>query len=574
MSAFARLFHLPLLAKELLEQAARPRTYWMRVAYGGLLYLVVVLPQLEFFKSSGNPRGVLGQGRELFDALVGFQFAGIFFFLPALMSGRITMEKERASLALLLLTELSPAQIVLQKFFAGLVPMLTFLLLGLPLAAVAYAFGGFPPGDLALAAVTLLLCCLQVGAIALWCSALYRTTVGAFIGTYAIGAAFYLGPAVILTFVDWIGWVPSSHIDKAVIFMHVPPAAFEEIRSDRLRSVDDLRFFTAILASTTFFLWLAIHHLPRKAFAPPTRFLKRLFEFLDRVAQRVNRRLGNVVLGRRTNTLPDDAPVLWREKRSRLMGRPAYLVRLLVAVEVPVVLIALSATVSNPYSNEQYALSVLAACAGTFGVLVLTVVAANAFANERSSQTLDVLLTTPLTAREIVRQKARSLRGLVLVIAIPLLSVFAYEALLESIVTGPPFIRRPDRPPDWLYGVCVFLTVAIYLPLVSWLSLWIGLIQRSRLRAIVTALVAIVGWCALPPMILGGVFDFMPQGAQGLLFLTSPVMLPAANEFHGLGDFARGAPWLPVLVNFSGYAVILYVIRDRCLSRADEYLRR
>ena len=546
----------------------------MRVAYGGLLYCVVVLPQLEFFKSSGNPRGVLGEGRELFDALVGFQFAGIFLFLPALMSGRITMEKERESLALLLLTELSPAQIVLQKYFAGLVPMLTFLLLGLPLAAVAYAFGGFPPVDLALAAVLLLLACLQVGALALWCSAMYRTTVGAFIGTYAIGAAFYFGPAAIGTFVDWIGWVPSSHIDKAVVFMHIPPAAFEEIRSGRLRSVDDLRFFTAILASTTLFLWLAIHHLPRNAFAPPTRFLKRLFELLDRVAQGVNRRLGNVMLGRRTHTLPEDEPVLWRERRSRMMGRPAYLVRLLVAVEVPIVLIALSATMSDGYTHEQGALSALAACAGTFGVLVLTVVAANAFATERASQTLDVLLTTPLTAREIVRQKARSLRGLVLVIAVPLLSVFGYEALLESIVTGPPFIRRPDRPPEWLYIVCVVLTVGIYLPLVSWLSLWIGLVNRTRLRAIVTALVAIVGWCALPPLLLGGVFDVIPEKGQGLLYLSSPVVIAAANEFHSLGEFVSGAPWLPVLLNFAGYAIILYVIRDRCLSRADEYLRR
>ena len=172
MSAFTRLFHLPLLAKELLEQAARPRTYWMRVAYGALLYLVVVLPQVDFFKGAGNPRGMLGEGRQLFDALVGFQFAGIFLFLPALMSGRITQEKERESLALLLLTDLSSAQIVLQKYFAGLVPMLTFLLLGLPLGAVAYAFGGFPPRDLALAAAMLLLACLQVGALALWCSAL------------------------------------------------------------------------------------------------------------------------------------------------------------------------------------------------------------------------------------------------------------------------------------------------------------------------------------------------------------------------------------------------------------------
>ena len=41
---------------------------------------------------------------------------------------------------LLLLTELRPWQIVLQKYAGGLVPMLTFLMLGMPLAAIAYAF--------------------------------------------------------------------------------------------------------------------------------------------------------------------------------------------------------------------------------------------------------------------------------------------------------------------------------------------------------------------------------------------------------------------------------------------------
>ena len=47
--------------------------------------------------------------------------------------------------------------------------------------------------------------------------------------------------------------------------------------------------------------------------------------------------------------------------------------------------------------------------------------------------------------------------------------------------------RRAD---DWLaYAVCAVSLVAIYLPMIIWLSLWIGLRVRTRFRAIVTALV-------------------------------------------------------------------------------------
>ena len=127
MTAFARWFHFPLLEKELTEEAARRRTYSMRVVYGVLLFLIVGVGESQFFNGAPeDPLRVLGEGDQLFRTLIETQFAGIFLFLPALMCGRITHEKERDSLALLLLTDLRPWQIVLQKYLAGLVPMITF----------------------------------------------------------------------------------------------------------------------------------------------------------------------------------------------------------------------------------------------------------------------------------------------------------------------------------------------------------------------------------------------------------------------------------------------------------------
>jgi ABC-type transport system involved in multi-copper enzyme maturation permease subunit len=572
MNAFTRLGHLPLLVKELIEQAARPRTYAARVAYGALLFLIVVLPQAHFFEaSSGNIANVLGAGRDLFEALVAVQFVGILLFLPALMCGRITQEKERDSLVLLLLTELSPAQIVLQKYFAGLLPMLTFLLLGLPLAAVAYAFGGFPPRELLLAAVTLLLACLQLGALALWCSALCRNTAGAFIATYAIAALFYLGPLGAAALARSLNPNLFKHPDFAIL--HVPPVLFGLSHSDSWNVGGIRSGVIVVLTTTLLFLFLAVFHLPRRAFAPPARLGRRFFAWLDRGLQRVNRLLGNVMLGRPALILPGDAPVLWREQRSRLMGRPTYLVRLLIAIEVPVVLLALqlgSPAVGHPY--EQIGLSVFAALFGIFGVLVLTVTAANTFVAERANQTIEVLLTTRLPAREIVRQKAHALRGLVLVFIIPMLSIFGYEALLKSAM--PAALLPSDKDSVWIYCLCALLTVAIYLPLVSWLALWVGLATRTRLRAIAVAMCMVVGWCFLPFVILGGIQGIDSTDSGSWLFFASPLTVPVANELGDLHGFARTSPWIPVLVNFTLYGIVLHTIRTHCLTYADEYLRR
>jgi len=279
MSPLARLFHLPLFAKELTEAAARRRTYWMRVVYGSLLFIFLGMLHGNFFRSrETNPLSVLGEGRGLFETLIEFQFFGIALFLPALMCGRITEEKERDSLVLLLLTELTPRSIVRQKYFAGLVPMITFLLLGLPLGAVAYAFGGFPARDLALAAWMLLLACVQVGALAIWCSAFFRTTVAAFLGTYVIGLIFYTAPPLTGALLQEFG---VTNFQWELFFLHVPPAALDFARGRPGLNAPLLATSAVICGTALVFLLLAPLHLRRGASSAPGRRIQRLFAWLD-----------------------------------------------------------------------------------------------------------------------------------------------------------------------------------------------------------------------------------------------------------------------------------------------------
>ncbi|MHC4506997.1 MAG: ABC transporter permease, partial [Planctomycetota bacterium] len=191
MKRLARIPGLPLLVKELVEQAARRRTYIVRVVYAVLLFAAFAV----FFHGEVATRGMsyqmLGVGREMFEFLLGVQLVGVYVFLPAMMAGVITYEKERRSLELLFITDLGPWEIVLQKLGGRLLPMFTFLLLSLPLMAVTYAFGGVESGFLALGAYVLLTTCVQIGTFALMMSAYFRTSSEAILATYAGGIGLF-----------------------------------------------------------------------------------------------------------------------------------------------------------------------------------------------------------------------------------------------------------------------------------------------------------------------------------------------------------------------------------------------
>src|SRR5688500_1404894 len=105
---------LPLFTKELLEQAARRRTYVIRVTYVALL-CYLVMGALAIQLQVANALNALGQGLPVLTSLVNWEFMGIYLFLPAMACGVFTSEKERNTLALLFLTRLGPWTLVIEK---------------------------------------------------------------------------------------------------------------------------------------------------------------------------------------------------------------------------------------------------------------------------------------------------------------------------------------------------------------------------------------------------------------------------------------------------------------------------
>jgi ABC-type transport system involved in multi-copper enzyme maturation permease subunit len=580
MTALRNFFSFPLLAKELTEAAARRRTYVVRIVYALLLFVAFGFLVPEWFWSSNHdPASIMGEGEEMLQAIIGLQFIGIGLFLPAMMCGRITQEKERDSLVLLFLTDLRPWSIVLQKYLGGLVPMLSFLLLAMPLTATAYAFGGFTIETLLLYLYALLLGCLQVGALAILCSAFFRTTVSALIATYVLGAGLYLLPLLIGGLIHEFLYRGLTETDCLLFF---PPVLIEydDAFSVFLRSIPTV-------VSIVVLLLLARFSLVRRAFLPPAAAFLRLFRWLDRGLQWTNRFLGGVTMLRSNADLPGNDPIAWREMSRRALGRANYLVRILLMIEIPVIFICIVIAANHSFRYQDPGISLFAALVGGLAILALSIQAANTIVSERVHQTLEVLLTTPLSAREIVAQKARVLRRFMIVLTVPLLTIFTTEALIEHILAEMEWSRDTL---GW-YVTSTLLTLTIYLPLICWFCLWLGLKVRSRYKAILLALGATVAWCAVPILVaalifesgLGGLLRHSRETIGVLVLLFSPLAVPAITEvgelstcplFDGLGLSGSMVTFLTLTVNFLFYGALLFFFRYLALSRADRYLRR
>lgn len=579
---------LPLLAKELTEQAARRRTYVLRVLYAILLFTASFLMFYEILRvGTASPFAVLGHGRDVFVILMGLQFAGIYLFMPALACGVLTQEKERNSLMLLFLTRLGPWTIVFEKLLGRLIPMLCYLLMSLPLLAFAYSLGGITTESLCAGVWILFVTTVQMGTLALCCSAWFRTTTGAFVWSYLFGFLMLFGPALLGALLLGGHSPQSSELLKKLVeleifdhpeqplFLFFGPYQFYTNGGGFLKML--LRSIPILLASGGL-LVLSRVFVVRRAFVAPRNIVLNFFKMLDRLFTRLNQNRvtrGIVVIGERSS-LPETDPVAWRETTKRSLGRARYLFRIFVAIEVPLAVVCLLIAMWGGGANLEGA-SVALFLLWIVATLMVSVYSASLIAGERSHQTLDVLATTPLTGRHILLQKFRGVQRLMIVLTIPFFTLFLFEIWWRgSFTSGYGWNQhRPFSLP--LYLTCSALSVGIYLPLIAWLSFLIGLVVRTQARAIIGSLGAIVGWCILPL-----VFVFMPIGIlfqpsnhSGFMFvaLLSPMMIVPLNEFCSLDQFGH-LPWLAVVFNFLGYGMALIVVRGFCLTNADRFLGR
>ena len=557
----------PLLGKELLEQAARRQTYVLRVAYALVLFGAFVF---YYIRNLGlEPVLALGQGRGPFIFLVRAQFITIFLFLPPMMASAIAAEKERDTLGLLFLTDLTPWELVLQKYIGRLIPMLTLLLLSLPLLAMAYSLGGVSIAMLCSSVETLFLMCLAVGALTLECSAHQASTFQALVRSWGLCLVFvsccWTGP-----FRFWLIFVSPFANNLAFSTINVVSMIFNAI---------------AYVVPTVLFLQRAKENLEPRAFIHRQNPFGQQFKHLDRYWKDVRKVVRAILRSDQEAYALADQVV-----RSQLGpaddSRQWSLVRFLFAkMQVPnllafgiifgfIVFIVMGFNVlmdpgSAAFFIFIYGLWILA-------LLTVPIQSANAVASERMNDRLAAILTTPLTAAEILNEWLAPVRRWIQFIARPLILLVAIEAVVK-------FNVQEAKCPRWAsfvaYVSISLLAIWIYTRLAQWFCLWIGIRIKSQIRAMMTAFFAVAGWCVFPLPICSYLVKtgVMPEQWGGVLVFVSPVSVIHTAEALGWPKSDVEVTSNSVVLAVAQLAIaggFLSLIRQRCLTKADQYLGR
>ncbi|MBC8290985.1 MAG: hypothetical protein H8E37_11785 [Planctomycetes bacterium] len=545
----------------------------------------------QFSRSSADALLDLGRGRLLFDQLVLWQLGGVCLFMPILTSGAIASEKERGTLSLLLITQLSPMLILLEKLGSRVFVMFTLLLLAVPITAYAYSMGGIEPAQIAGRCSVLISTTCYVEALPLLCSSCCNSAASSLLSACVFGLRLVGLPA---------GFV-------------LPAISSSGRPGMWVTTVTTQTFFVVA------FLSVAKVVLMSRSEQPPKNLGLEFLRWMDGFWNDLNTKFagGRIVLQSRAS-LPANEPITWRESHKKSLGSFRYLVRVLLAVEVPTAAVVLL--------NLDILNRVISAPRGLLWTvwiivcLLITTRVSSIIAGERGRQTLDVVLATPMSGREIVRQFDKGSTRLMLVLSVPLLTCYSVRWLLSGWDAN-----------HLVYILSSLACIAVYLPLCSWTAMLIGLTVRSQIRAMIVSTLTLGFWGLWPILLpesmrlrevvflfVFAVFLAIVAVSCLLLLLRSRVESESAQLLAGLavigglltGAYSIGASMLTrvwsgfaipsqfsleilvspativlwqeetavphelIAANFAWFGFLLFFIRGICLQQADRCLGR
>jgi ABC-type transport system involved in multi-copper enzyme maturation permease subunit len=396
---FHRLFIDPLSVKELSGISRRWQMYIGRCIYIVLIAFILWLfwYNLSRYDNWLSPSAYAELGRNLFYSCFALQLVIVTLSGVSAGSDMITREVRGRTLGLLALTPLTPWRIVAGKWKAALIQTSTVLLCGGPVFAVCAFLGGVGAWDLVYSLTLSVLCASLGSAVALYCSTLFRAGyVATIVSLISLVAYCALPPVILFGVLDlreratmpFLCW---THPMFAAVGAAIPgqlPGRYLEygwIGATILTSGIILLLLRRCAARVRLLIRRPGGEAPE---APSLDDLRRRPVARNpRIAF-----LANLLRGRfgvwETNA------ILWKELSTRRVGG--------TAVAIGQTLLGL--LLLTAMFDREWRIAVLFF---SWGVMVLIAVAngVSLFVTEREERKWDILLSTPLRARDLVFAK-------------------------------------------------------------------------------------------------------------------------------------------------------------------------
>jgi len=141
------------------------------------------------------------QSQEIFAVLSVAQLILLAFVTPGLTAGTISGERERQTLDVLLITDLSPRGIVISKLLSSCAFTLLLVMASFPLYSMVLMFGGIAPVQLWSVFGFYLVTMYLFAAIGMSCSAFFKRTGISTVTSYGITAFLGAGTAFLAVFI-------------------------------------------------------------------------------------------------------------------------------------------------------------------------------------------------------------------------------------------------------------------------------------------------------------------------------------------------------------------------------------
>lgn len=185
----------PVLRREVMERFRSRRAPWFLFAWtigvGMIGYVAYLVSQQVANQVLGRLIATQYMGRFLFQAMAVLMMTAVVLIVPGVTALSIVTERERQTLPLLQVTQLSPIQLVLGKLSSSIGYFLLLLIAVGPVVAIPLLFGGMSAGDVGAALAMMLATAITLGSVAIAVSSRARSSRGAVAGSYAI--AFIIG---------------------------------------------------------------------------------------------------------------------------------------------------------------------------------------------------------------------------------------------------------------------------------------------------------------------------------------------------------------------------------------------
>ncbi|MFQ5424739.1 MAG: ABC transporter permease [Phycisphaerae bacterium] len=457
----------PILVRVVYAGGRRLQHVYIRAGYLGVLAALVIGGVL--FTQSGTPSlADLAKGAtQVFKYVSAIQLGMVCILAPLFTAAAITQEKNAQTFNILLSTPLTNGQIVLGSLLSRLYFVFMLLLAGIPLFCIMMVYGGVT-GDKILLSSSLAGCtAVLTGSLAIAISVI-RVGTGRTIFSFYLAIALYL--TAVYALAGWSNLIPPESM----------PAPGEMERMSWLAPFHPFLSLWVVLGRTPapdfgaaahygwpLNIWLAY---PQYSYIVMTLVLSALLvlaslAFVRRCVKEGEPTLMNRIFGRfqsaegsperrRRPRRVGRNPVAWREATSRAAGGGAVARYTMLALGFLVAMTILVYYGRGMISVQETRLWLFGVVVVELGItlFIATATAATSMTSEKESNTLELLLSTPITSGKVVWGKISGLVRFALpMLAVPYGTVVLF--VLFDLVRGHRFgntVPVPVMYPDAL----------------------------------------------------------------------------------------------------------------------------